>query len=336
MGEALRLGVVGCGGIARFTALFARWNRGIHLAACCDVSKEKAKAFAQRYGFEWSHTSLDEMLNETEMDAVYLAVPHHLHHPMLTAALGKSYHVLVEKPVTRTLDEGRDIVKRADEKGLKVGVNYQYRYSKACHALAAALRDGALGKVHYARIHVPWSRKQSYFDTAPWHRFQAQAGGGTLITQGSHFLDLLLWGMDSPPESAAGYVAKMRFEDVEVEDLAQGIVQLKNGSFLQITSTMAAHAERPVTIEVYGEKGSAFYTNRPFPRLRFRGVRLKKRPPPCSGIHALQRSLEGFRSWVKEGKPYLTPAKDALPVLASVEAIYRSAQTGKREAVCIG
>jgi len=331
--EPLRLGVVGCGGIAQFTTWFARWNRGIRLEGCCDIAKERAEAFARRHGIPRSFSCLEKMLDQVEMDAVYVAVPHHLHHPMLMEILDRSMHVLVEKPVTRTLVEGIEVTQRAREQKCKVGVNYQYRYSVACHGLAMALRRHALGEVYYVRIHVPWCRQQSYFDQAVWHRSLEQAGGGTLITQGSHFLDLILWGLGSFSATAMGYTSQARFKDVEVEDLAHGIVQLEDGAFIHIASTMAAYAERPVAVEVFGEKGTALYWNRPWPRVRFRGVSVTRERPPIFGIHALQRSLEGFRAWVKEEKPYLTTAEDALHVLAAVEAIYRSARTGKRERV---
>ena len=122
-------------------------------------------------------------------------------------------------------------------------------------------------------------------------------------------------------------------DDIEVEDLAQGIVEMESGALIQICSMMVASSEQPVSVELYGEQGTAVYTPFPLPHTKFRDVRVKAQPPPHRGIHALQRSLEGFRSWIMDDQPYLIPANEALPALAVVEAIYRSARTGKKEEV---
>jgi predicted dehydrogenase len=182
-------------------------------------------------------------------------------------------------------------------------------------------------------MNIPWHRKQSYFDAAAWHKTMAQAGGGTLITQGSHFLDIALWALGEMPVSAMGYIATPGFE-VEVDTLAHGIVETSGGTLISITSTMAAAREQAVTLEVYGERGTARYSNHPWPSVKFSGVKVQRERPPEWGIHALQRSLAGFVRWVIHDKPFLIPAQSTLPVLAAVDAIYRSAQSGQREDIC--
>jgi predicted dehydrogenase len=182
------------------------------------------------------------------------------------------------------------------------------------------------------RINIPWRREQRYFDRAPWHKTIAQAGGGTLITQGSHFLDIVLWALGERPISAFGITKNPGF-DVEVETLAQAIVETEAGTLISITSSMETAREQAVSIEMYGDKGIARYRNLPYPAVKFSGVRSPKQTPPERGIHALQRSLAGFAHWVLDDKPYLIPAAETLPVLATIEAIYRSAASGKREAV---
>ncbi len=182
------------------------------------------------------------------------------------------------------------------------------------------------------RVNIPWHREQPYFDGAPWHKTIAQAGGGTLITQGSHFLDIALWALNERSVSAMGY-AKTPCFDVEVDTLTHGIVETENGTLISVTSSMVAANEQRVTIEAYGETGTAIYTDRPFPRVKFSGVKIQKQRPPEWGVHALQRSLAGFAKWSLDDKPFLTPAASTLPVLAAVDAIYRSAGTGRRSNV---
>ncbi len=329
----MKLGMVGCGDIAGYTAFFARFNRGIEMVSCCDISKERAQAFARRHGIRQAFTDFAVMLAEAKTDAVYLAVPHNLHFEMIKRAIEAGKHVLVEKPLTRTYAEGIDIIRIANKADLKLAVNYQYRYDAGVYRLARAAQDGQLGGIRYARINVPWRRERKYFEASPWHKSIAQAGGGTLITQGSHFLDAALWACGSRPVSASGLTAQRVFKDVEVEDLAVGTIELENGALVDICSSMAAAKEQAVTIELYGSKATATYTDRPLPHVSFSGAHIKTQNVPAFGFHALQRSIEGFRRWVAGGGPHLAAGGASLPVLAAVEAVYRSARSGAREKV---
>jgi UDP-N-acetyl-2-amino-2-deoxyglucuronate dehydrogenase len=335
MRSALHLGVVGCGDIARYVAWFARLNSKVRLTACCDISAERANKFARRFRIPRSFTNYAELLVSGDIDAVYLAAPHHLHGSMICQAIEKSLPVLVEKPLTRTLDEGMQVLELSEKLGIPVGVNYQYRYDSGCYALAQAARSGDLGRIVYARANLPWNRKEAYFASSPWHKSLAESGGGTLLTQGSHLLDILLWAMPGAPVHVSGMTAKAQFKEVEVEDLAMGTIEFEGDVLAQISSSMVAFPEQALTVEVYGEKGTALYTDRPFPQTRFRGTKVKRVKPPVRGIHALARSLEGFRRWIMEGQPYLVPASEALPPLAVVIALYRSAESGSKEPVIL-
>ena len=337
MSTPLRLAIAGCGEIAGWMAFLARLNRRIRLVACCDRTLPRAESFAARFRIPRAYADYGAMLRQTELDAVYLAVPHDLHLEMACQAIEAGRPVLLEKPIARTLAEGQEVVKQALASQVRVGVNYQYRYDRGCYALAQAARLGDLGQVYYGRCNVPWHRDAAYFEGGPWRADPARAGGGTLLTQGSHALDVLLWAADSPPRTALGTMARPGFPQAGpqagVETVALGIVELANGALLQISSSMVARPEQAVTLELYGERATALYSNQPLPHARFRGRRVKRRRPPGWGLHALQRSLEAFRAWVVEGRPYLTPAEEALPVLAAVEALYRSSQSGTKEPI---
>jgi len=331
-GRRLDLAIVGCGDIAAYTAGFARAGRGFRLVACCDPATERAAHFAQRFGIPHVYAGLGEMLAEgTRPDALYLAVPHHLHRDLALQAIAAGIPTLLEKPLAATLGDGLEIVAAARAAGVKVGVNYQYRYDSGCYALARAAQGGSLGEIHYARCNLPWHREAHYFANSPWHAQIATAGGGTLITQGSHLLDVALWALGGRPTAALGVTRRQVFTGVEVEDLALGIVEIAGGALVEICSSMISRPGQGLSIEVYGSRGTALYSNRPWPHVRFRGMRATRQIPPGRGVHALQRSLAGFRAWIADGRPYLTPAEEALPVLAAVDAIYRSSRTGRRE-----
>ena len=323
----LNLAIVGCGDIAGFTALVSRLVPQVTLSACCDVNEERAQTFAKRHRIPQVFTDYNELLKKSKADAVYLAVPHHLHYEMILSAVEAGKPVFVEKPVTRTLEEGKKLVEAIGN--AKVGVNYQYRYDSGCYALARAVQSGALGEIHSMRINIPWHRSQSYFDNAAWHKTIAHAGGGTLITQGSHFLDIALWALEEKPISTMGYARTPLF-DVEVDTLSHGIVETEGGTLISMVSSMVAATEQKVTIEAYGKRGTATYADRPFPHVKFIGIKVRKERPPEWGVHALQRSLSGFAKWILGYKPFLIPAASTIPVLTAVDAVYRSTETGKR------
>jgi UDP-N-acetyl-2-amino-2-deoxyglucuronate dehydrogenase len=331
----LRLAIVGCGEIATWMARLSWLNRRIRLVACCDRTLLSAESFASRFRIPRAYADYGAMLRQESLDAVYLAVPHDLHLEMTCTAVEAGCPTLVEKPLARTLAEGQEIVTRAAAAGVPVGVNYQYRYDRGCYALAQAARRGDLGRLYFGRCNVPWHRDAAYFAQGPWRGQLARAGGGTLLTQGSHALDVLLWALDSPPRAATGMCAQPGFPQIEVETVALGIIELESGALIQVSSSMVARPEQEVTLELYGERGTALYRNQPLPHVRFRGPRVKRLRPPGRGLHALQRSLEGFRAWVMEDQPYLTPAAEALPVLAAVDAFYRACLSGSKETIIL-
>lgn len=328
----VRLAIVGCGDIAQYIARFGRISRRLRLAAACDVDRLRAERFARRFSIPRVFTEYAAIL-ASDVDAVYLATPHHLHFEMLKAAVAAGKAVFVEKPVTRTHAEGLEAACLAEQTGMKIAVNYQYRYDRGCHALARAVQQGRLGEIYSVRINVPWRRERAYFSRSPWHQETATAGGGTLLTQGSHLLDVALWAMNADSCSAMGYTGRLKFKDVEVEDLAHGIIEMSNGALVQISSSMVAAGEQAVTLEVYGERATAVYTDRPLPRVRFIGNRVRQEKPPIRGLHALQRSLEAFAAWVQGGEAHLVPVRESLAALAVVEAVYESARTGHKAMV---
>jgi UDP-N-acetyl-2-amino-2-deoxyglucuronate dehydrogenase len=331
--DRLKIAIVGCGDVARFTAVGCLLNKRIRAVACVDVDEGKARSFARRFRAGVPFADYDKMLSRADVDAVYLSVPHHLHRPMIEKAVAKGLPVLCEKPIGVSVEDGLAICRASREGGVKVGINYQYRYDKACFALIAAAQEGAFGRLLYGRCNVPWHRTGDYFTNAPWHASKGKSGGGTLLTQASHVIDVALSAVGGEPVAATGEAARRVFTDVEVEDLGMGVVTMSNGALLSITSSMIATPGRPVSIEVYGSKGTGVYAGPDFPRVRFLRVRVRKSRPPVRGLHALFRSIEGFRRWVTDDVPYLTPAPSALVVLAVVEALYRSAESGRREPV---
>ncbi len=332
MSDRLSLAIVGCGDIGGYVAGIARLTPGFHLAACCDRDAKTVEEFARKHGIPRWFTEYSEMLQAGGIESVYLGVPHDLHLPMAQAALERNLAVLCEKPLAATLAQGQELAESVRAAGAKLAVNYQYRYDSACYTLAEAARNGVLGELRYARINLPWHREAAYYQrSAGWHASLERSGGGTLLTVGSHFIDLLHWFTDSRTVRAQGTTARMVFKDVEVEDFAMATLELEGGLLAQVCSSMVANPEQVATLELYGEKGTALYRAGTRPKVEFRGVKAPRVRMPLPGLHALQRSLIAFRRFVHGQDTYIVSADDALWALAAVDAVYRSAQSGAWE-----
>ncbi len=349
----MRLAIVGCGDIGRSLSLVAKLNRRIQIVGCADTELDRARRCASR-GTKLFR-DYREMAEELRPDALYVALPHDLHLDAIRLAASLGIDVLSEKPVAEGLQSGLEAVALAEEAGVKLAVNYQYRYNGACNRLIRLAQSGAFGRIHYLRCNVPWHREASYFESASWHASKARSGGGTLLTQASHALDVALcaaaYGQVSSASKmergwrASGVIRRMRFKQAEVEDFAAATVELEGGPVIQLTSSMVSAVERSVTIELYGERANAVCRTAPVGRLRIsrrKGTAASASVgPPESrfpaldvhGLHPFARSVEGFRRWVDGGPSHLCPGREALPVLAVVEAIYRSAESGKVEEV---
>jgi UDP-N-acetyl-2-amino-2-deoxyglucuronate dehydrogenase len=336
--EQLALGFVGCGGIARAMAWLVRLNPGLRIAACMSPVPGEAEGFAKKFRIPRVYTDLASLGADPDVRAWYLASPHDAHAPQLGEAIGRGIPVLCEKPLATTLEDGIDACARARAAGVKVAVNYQYRYERGCRELIDASRAGEFGDILFASCTIPWHREAGYF-AGTWRASRQRSGGGTLITQGSHLLDVLLCAAGGRPVRAWGSTARRKFADIEVEDLAMGCVETDTGCLLSITSSAAATPERPATIEIYGSRATALWTASSPSRLRVLGTRARgPRPhggtasgiPPVRGVHAAARSMEAFRRWVAHGEEPLHAATSTLPVLAAVTAIYASAREGRR------
>jgi predicted dehydrogenase len=328
--KKLNMAMVGCGTSGNDFALVSRLIPYVHFTAACDLNETNLKKFARKNRISAVFSDYEELLTLKDIDAVCLATPHDLHYEMILAAVRAGKHILVEKPVTRTYQEAQDLIKQID--GVKVGVNFQFRYDAGCFAMARAVQVGALGEIHSVRINVPWHRELSYFDASSWHKTIGRSGGGTLITQASHFLDVVLWALGEKPTFAYG-VTKTRQFDVEVDTLTHAIVETEAETLISMTTSMVTSSEQSAGIEVYGMRGTAIYFMKPIPSVKFKDVRVKKERPPVWGVHAYQRSLASFARWILNDEPYLIPVEESVTVLSVIDAIYRSAISGKREAV---
>ncbi len=318
----MRLAVVGCGDAARTVGLASRFVRRCRIVAAADPDARRRAAFARAFDAA-GYRDWREVLDAERVDAVYVAVPHDLHREVALAFAERGTGVLLEKPVAASLADAERLVREQPAKA-KIAVNYQYRYDPKIAGMLDAV--DRLGSLFYVQVIVPWYRDATYHDEAAWHASVARSGGGTLLTQGSHALDIALC-VCGPPVRATARVFRRLHTSSDTEDLASAIVETESGAPVFITSSMVSRPEARTSIAVYGSTGSLVYHGPQRARLRAYRVRPPRRIV-LSQLHPYVASLAGFRDWIEGGSPPRCTVTDALAVMRAVDAAYRSARSG--------
>lgn len=247
-------GIVGCGVIAPFHAQAIQATAGARLVAVTDELPARAARLAAEYGVP-AVTNLAELLDRPDIQAISICVPSGLHGAIgeLAAAAGK--HLLIEKPIEISLAAADRLIEACRRHRVKLAVISQQRFRPAVQQLRQAQADGRFGKLIFGGAYIPWYRTQGYYDSGAWRGTIALDGGGCLMNQGIHYIDLLQWVM-GPVKSV---VARMQTaaHQIEVEDLAVAMLQFSNGALGIIQGSTAFYPGLPERLEIAGEGGTA-------------------------------------------------------------------------------
>ncbi|MFZ2166612.1 MAG: Gfo/Idh/MocA family oxidoreductase, partial [Propionibacteriaceae bacterium] len=246
--------VVGIGDISALHLAAIQANPGIDLVAVCDVDPARAERAGRTFGVP-AYTDHRTLLRELSPDVVHVTTPHDQHVPVAVDALDAGSHVLTEKPIGQTVAAGRRLVDRAATASTKVGVVFQNRYNPSSVAIRALLDSGALGPIAGARAAVWWYRNPAYYAAAPWRGRWETAGGGVLINQAIHTLDLLTWFLGHPA-SVRGRAATLALADaIEVEDIASIVIDHDTGVRSTFFATNCHHTNADIELEITGRDG---------------------------------------------------------------------------------
>ena len=254
----LRVGVIGCGRISVMHFVSIASLDEVELVACCDIDEAKADEAAKEYGIK-AYTSYEEMLDKEELDAVHLCLPHYIHCKVAMYAFEKGVHVLTEKPMDIDYETAEAAVKKAKELGVQFGVIFQCRYNNSARLVKEAVESGRLGKVISARSTLTWSRPDNYYDDSDWKGTWDKEGGGVVIDQAIHSIDLARWIIDSEVESISCTLSNRGHASVEVEDSAEGLVTFKNGTKYGFYCMNNYGVDEPIEIRLYCEKGRVIF-----------------------------------------------------------------------------
>ena len=225
----MKAAIVGCGGIAAVHAASISQFQGAVLTAFADIKKERAEDFAARYDGR-AYGSLEEMLEQEKPDVLHICTPHYLHVPMAIYGLTHGVHVFMEKPPVISREQLAELEKAAAGTDRRLGFCFQNRYNPSVIKVKELLASGEAGKIRGARGIVTWSRGKEYYTESGWRGTLATEGGGALINQSVHTMDLLAYFLGTPLSVEAGIQNHHLKGIIEVEDTMEAYIRFADST----------------------------------------------------------------------------------------------------------
>lgn len=256
----LKVGIIGCGNIFPMHAIPVVTHPDLMLVAVCDNKPERVALAAEKYHAK-PFTSYETMMDTMDLDVVHICTPHYLHAPMSIYASQKGVHVLTEKPMSIHLQDAKDMVDAAKHNHKSLGVIFQNRFNKGAVFLKEVLTSGKLGKIKGAKCQVTWDRSDAYYQLSDWKGTWDKEGGGAVIDQAIHTLDLLRWFVDQKIIKVDAHIAKRAHAMIEVEDTAEGAIHFENGLIANFHVINYFSKNSPVTIDLDCEFGYVRYVD---------------------------------------------------------------------------
>lgn len=252
--EDIRFSILGTGMVAHYhkAAIENNSHRGARLVSVSHYNPAQRQSISEEFGVPC--VSLDSILKDKEIDVVCICTPSGQHAEQTLACLNAGKHVLVEKPMSLSVGDAEEMIATAQKQSLHLAIALQRRADPLFRSVKQAISNGDLGELTLASIVMPYYRDQGYYDQAAWRGTWALDGGGVLMNQGIHIIDLLLWFMGDPVEVHA--FADTIQRKIEVEDIATAVLRFKNGSMATITATTTVGGGAPHRIELYGTNGT--------------------------------------------------------------------------------
>lgn len=252
--DKIGVGIIGAGGVAAAHAKAYSQLPNVELIAIADLDESRARDFSQKYRILNWYTDDQELLKREDIQIVSICTPHYLHAPQAITALQSGKHVLVEKPMAISLQQADQMIQAAEQSQRQLGVIYQLRYEWDTHRAQHLLNNGLLGELFFCEANCLWWRRSAYYGVE-WRGKWDTEGGGAVINQASHHIDMLihLLGMPASVQASLATVA----HPIEVEDWCQAQFQWENGLSCSFFASTAAELESDLSrLLILGTKGS--------------------------------------------------------------------------------
>lgn len=326
--EEYRVALIGCGAIAGIHAQSLRNCTLTRLSALCDIRRERAEALAATYAENAAvYSDWHDMLDQEKPDAVHICTPHFLHAEMALEALRRGIHVYLEKPVSITEEELDSLLAAERKSRARITVSFQNRMLPEVHAFFSAIRDG--GGPAAARCLVTWCRGREYYTADDWHGVPQKEGGGLMINQAIHALDLLLCAFPEAPVALQGSVALYDNHPFSrVEDNAQCLITFPGGEKACLYATNDFPLTASNYFEVFCKDGSLVTLTRSRVMQNGVAIPIDETLPPLDGKvcwgsgHLL--CIRAFYEAIRNGGEVPVPLISAARTMRTLFALYRS------------
>lgn len=332
----IRIGVIGCGAIAQVVHLpiLSKMN-DVQIVALVDPDKTKLAMLAEKYGVPQYFTDHQQCLALEDLDAVHICTPNHLHAAMAIDALSAGKHVLVEKPIARTVEEAENIVAESKKRKniLMVGMNQRFRPDAMI--LKNFVEGNELGKIFYTK--AGWLQRRESWNPKAWTRKKQTAGGGVFMDLGISLLDLSLWLMGNPKAVSVYAAMYNHFQKENIEDSSTCMIRLDNNAMLSVEVSWTLLMEHDfMYTNLFGTAGGALLNPlRIHKEMQGNLVNItptKIEKPESNRRKSYEYEIRHFVESIKNSRPVLSSGEEALDIMKIAEAIYSSAKE-KREII---
>jgi predicted dehydrogenase len=343
--EKLGIALIGCGMISEFQAKAIGALPDAYVAGFFDTVSEMARSRAAQFGAP-AFATIEELLADRRVHAVSICTPSGTHLEPAVQAARAGRHVMVEKPIEITTERVDTILGACREAGVTLGAIFPRRFQEPSRVLKDAIERGRFGRIVLGDVAIKWYRTQEYYDKGGWRGTWKFDGGGALMNQGIHGIDLLQWLLGGIREVCA-FTATLAHERIEVEDTAAASVRFANGALGAIEGTTGSWPGSKIRLEIGGTKGNVIMEDDTFVTWRFQDEgpadeEIRKKYGPREDVAGAGAgdpraiSFEGHRLQFEDfvrairtgGRPYCG-GEDARAAVAVITSIYRAAREGR-------
>ena len=339
MSKTYKFGIVGCGIIAPHHIESVMNVKNCEVTAVCDIVEEKARELSEKYKIKKIYKDYKDLVRDKDVDIVCICTPSGKHGEVAIAAANAKKHIFCEKPIEITKAKIDEMIKAVRDNGVKMACVFQMRTEPASIAVKKAIDEGKLGRIILADTSLKCYRSPEYYKSADWRGTWELDGGGALMNQGVHTIDMLLWIAGDVDSVFARAAAQVR--NIEVEDTAVAVLKFKNGAFGVIIGATSIYPGQVSKCEIHGEKGTICFDTKSITQWDIEGNEDEKAPefdamesetekdPGRFSPLSHMSLIEDFVQALDEGREPMIPPEEARKAVDLILAIYESNKTGK-------
>lgn len=334
-------GIVGAGTIAHIHAKAIAAIPNARITGIYSTGSEKAKAYAKEHNCT-AFQSLEEMLKAPGIEIVCICTPSGIHMEPVLECIAAGKHCLIEKPLEVTLERCDRIIEEAEKAGVKIGVVFPSRFYNESLLIRKAIDENKFGALALGSAYVKWSRTEAYYQSAAWRGTWQYDGGGALMNQGIHSVDLLQWYM-GPVKSVQAFSTNIRHKKIEVEDTIVAALHFRNGAVGTLECSTAVYPGSLKRIEIMGTDGTAILEESNLIKWQFRTGEQEEDINTTAGKAAQggvadpadisyrghQKQIEDLLHSIENGNTPFIDGREGRKAVEIVLAVYESARTGR-------